>query len=543
MENNFEKMLENYLFNEVKVGTVVEGVVVRSTDTDVFVDFGWKGEGVIPTDELVKEPSEYKPGTKINLLVLRINEEEGTALLSERRVYLRKARELIKEKFENGEKVIGKIKERVKGGYKVLIDNVIEAFLPGRESLIRSGDKIPEDYLEFKIIKFNASRKKLNIVVSRKIIVDEMIDSFYSNRKPGDVIEGLVEKVEKFGAFIRIAEGITGLLPNSEVSYDTSLTVEDVLREGQSVKLLIKDIDRNKKRIILSLKALMPDPWENIEKKYPIGEVVSGIVKKIMPFGFFVNLEPGIDGLVHISEVFWGRQGRIQDVVEEGDVVKVIVKDVDKENRKLSLSYKEAKGDPWKNIEEKYPVGNVVTGVVGAILNSGVIIDLEEEISGFCPISELSWKYVEKPEEVVTIKQKVKAVVTSLDKDARKMRLSIKRATQNPWKLFVENYKEGDIVTGKIVKKVKKGYIVEIDDIEAFLPETHALEEKNVGDQLTGRILKIVEDKEIYKITISEKLKEEIEQLKELSEKANAERVVSLEGKVKNANSTDSREE
>jgi len=542
MENNFEKMLENYLFEEVKGRSLVEGVVVKTTESDVFVDFGWKGEGIVPADELIKEPVNYKLGEKLNLMVLKINEEEGTAVLSEKKVYLRKARELLREKFEKGEKVLGKIKESTKGGYKVLIDNVIEAFLPGRESLIRKGEETPVEYLEFKIIKFESSRKRLNIVLSRRAIINEMKEKFYSERKQGDVVEGIIEKIEKFGAFVRLAEGISGLVPNSEVSYDSSLTAEDVFRVGQSVKLLIKDIDKERKRIVLSLKALMPDPWENIEKKYPVGAIVSGTVKKIMPFGFFVNLEPGIEGLVHINEVFWGRPGKLRDIVSEGDVVKVVVKEIDKENRKISLSYKEAKGDPWENIEEKYPEGNIATGIVGAILNSGVIIDLEEEISGFCPISELSWKYVEKPEDVVKIGQKVKVLIMNLNKKERKLRLSIKKATPNPWKLFAETHKEGDLVSGKIVKEVKGGYIVEIKEIEAFLPNSHVIEPKTIGAEITGTILRIMADNEIYKITLSENRKEEIEQLKKLKEEAESERVVSLERKVKNADSIDSGE-
>lgn len=543
MENSFEKMLENYLFENVKRGALIEGVVVRKTDSEVFVDFEWKGEGVIVADELVREPGQYKIGEKLNLVVLKINEEEGTAYLSEKRVYLRKAREILKEKFKNGEKVVGKIKERSKGGYKVLIDNVIEAFLPGRESLIRQNENIPEELLEFKIIKFDDSRRKLNIVVSRKAIVEEMIERFFAERKQGDVIEGLVERIEKFGAFVRITEGISGLVPNSEVSYDTSLTAEDVFRIGQSVKLLIKEIDGTKRRVTLSLKALMPDPWENIEKKYPVGSIVSGVVKKIMPFGFFVNLEPGVEGLVHISEIFWSRPGKISDVVSEGDVVKVVVKEIDKDERKMSLSYKEVKGDPWKDIEEKYPVGNVVTGTVGAILNTGIIIDLEEEVSGFCPFSEISWKYIEKPEDVVTLKQKVKAVIIDLDKENRRMKLSIRKATPNPWKLFAEKCAENDIITGKIIKSVKNGYIVEIEDVEGYLPKSQAIDDKNIGDEVSVKIIKMVQDGDIYRITVSEKLKEEVEQLKKINEEAETQRTVTLEEKVKNADSTNSREE
>ncbi|QTA37658.1 S1 RNA-binding domain-containing protein [Thermosipho ferrireducens] len=543
MDNSFEKLLGEYLFDEVKRGSLVEGVVVRISESEVFIDFGWKGEGLVPAEELVRSPKDYGIGEKLTLMVLKTNDEEGTALLSEKKPLLSKLRNEIKEKYEKGEKIKGVVKQQIKGGYLVLIENVLPAFLPGSESLIKQGENIPDGFLEFKIIKFESRGRKQNIVLSRKAIKDEFVKRFFSERKPGDVIEGIVENIEKFGAFVRIVDGIVGLLPNSEVSYDNSITAEDVTEIGKSVKLLIKEIDRNNKKVTLSLKALMPDPWLNVEKKYPVGTVVSGTVKSILPYGFFVTLEPGVDGLVHISEIFWGKPGKINDVVSEGDVVKVVVKEVDKEKRKLSLSYKMAKGDPWEEVEEKYPVGNLVTGVVGTILTSGVIIDLEEGISGYCPISELSWRYIEKPEEIVRIGEKVKAVIIDLDKEARRIRLSVRKSTENPWEKFSRKYKNGDVITGKVLKEVKKGYIILVEDIEVYLPKSHTISVKNVGDSVTGKIIRFVQDGEIYRITISEKELVEKEKLKELQEETEKERTLSLERKISDANSINSGKE
>ncbi|ANQ54487.1 MULTISPECIES: bifunctional 4-hydroxy-3-methylbut-2-enyl diphosphate reductase/30S ribosomal protein S1 [unclassified Thermosipho (in: thermotogales)] len=541
MDGNFEKLLEEYLYTDVRRGEEVEATVLRKSDTELFVDFGWKGEGIVNSNELVKDLEEYNIGDKITLLLLKKDEENGTAYLSEKRIYLKKIRRILKEKFEKGEKVTGKIISKVKGGYKVLIDNVLEAFLPKSESMIFD-DNIPEYKCEFKIIKFE-NKRRLNVVLSRKVLVEEQVKKFFNERKNGDIVEGIVKKIEKFGAFIRISEGIEGLLPNSEISYDNEVNAYDVLSEGQSVKLYLKEIVPERKKIILSLKELLPNPWNSVERKYKVGEVVSGKVKKIMPYGFFVNLEPGIDGFVHIDDVFWGRRGNLKELISEGDFVKLVVKEVDKENKRIKLSYKEVKGDPWESIEEKYPVGNVVTGVVRVIFEKGIIIDIEEGVSGYCPISEISWKYIRTPNEVVAEGEKVKAVVTELDKENRKIKLSVKRVEQNPWKLFKENYKVGDVVKVKLTKELKKGYIGVIENVEIYIPKSDVDSTVNIGDELEVKIIGIKEDVEILRIIASEKEKVSESLIEEINNEAEKERFSSIERKVKNGNSFDSREE
>ncbi|ABR31467.1 4-hydroxy-3-methylbut-2-enyl diphosphate reductase [Thermosipho melanesiensis] len=541
MDGNFEKLLESYLYDDVRRGTEVMGTVLRKGETELFVNFGWRAEGIVSSDELVKDLSEYNIGDKLKLLVIKIDEEDGMAFLSEKRVYLKNIRNILREKFEKGEKVIGKIISRNKGGYDVLIDNVFKAFLPKSESMIY-GDNIPDYTMEFKIIKFE-DKRKLNVVVSRKALVKEQVERFFKERKKGDIVEGIVKRIEDFGAFVRVAEGIEGLLPNSEVSYDYEISAMDVLGEGQSVKLYLKEIDPTNKKLIFSLKELMPNPWNNVEKKYKIGEVVSGKVKKIMPYGFFVNLEPGIDGFVHIDDVFWGKRGNIKDIISEGDFVKLVVKEIDKENKKIRLSYKEVKGDPWENIEEKYPLGNVVTGIVRVVFDKGVIIDIEEGISGYCPISEISWNYISHPTDVIGEGNKVKAVVLDLDKENRKIRLSIKRTVENPWEKFKQQHKVGDIIKVKLVKELKNGYSANVEGIEVYVPKSHIVSDINVSDDLEVKIINIKTDGEILRVVVSEKEKENEKVLDEIKNEAEKERYTSIERKVKNGDSSDSGEE
>jgi 4-hydroxy-3-methylbut-2-enyl diphosphate reductase len=542
MENNFEKLLDSYLFDNVRKGEIVEAVVLRKGESEIFVDFGWKSEGVVTSDELVKDVKDYKIGEKLSLILLRKNDDEGIAYLSEKIVYSKKLKEILKEKFEKGEKIIGKINSEIKGGYKVLIENTIQAFLPKSESMIFDGN-IPKSPLEFKIIKFEERGKRLNIILSRKAFINEQKEKFFNERKEGDIIEGIVKKIEKFGAFVRIFEGIDGLLPNSEVSYDTSLKVEDVLSEGQSVKLYIKKIDKENRKILLSLKELMPDPWQNVTKKYKVGDIVSGKVKNILSYGFYVNLEPGVDGLVHIDDIFWGRRGKISDIVSVGDIVKVMIKEIDPNNKKMRLSYKEVEGDPWENIEEKYPVGNTITGTVSFILDKGVIVEIERGISGFCPISEISWNYISSVKDVLNEGQKVKAVITELDKENRKMRLSIKRVQENPWKKFKVNHKIGDIVAVKVIKELKSGYVGACENVEIYLPKSHVLKEITLGDELKVKIIQIKEDGEILRITASEKELENEKVIDSLKEEFENERYTTIERKVDNANSIDSGQE
>ncbi len=513
INESFEQLLESYEPSEVGRRKVVEGVVTEIAPTHLTVDFGWKGAGIVPVEELVCEPTEYKVGQKIKVRIEKMNEEEGSALLSEKAPMMREIREKIKNASQNGQTVKGKILEAVKGGYRVLIEGVVEGFLPGSESLLGKDSLIPREKLEFEVISYEERGRRQNIVLSRKRLLEKQVERFFNEHRPGDVVEGVVESIEDFGAFVLIGTTIRALLPNREISYDPKVTAKDSLKIGKTIKAEIKDINQKERKLTLSLKTLMNDPWEDIERKYQVGSVVNGIVTSIKPFGFFVKIEPGVEGLVPVAEVFWGRQGKIADVVSVGEPVKVEVLSVDPEKRKILLSYKKTVGDPWEKIEEKYEAGNIVNAKILKVLPNGAIIELEEGITGFCNVSEISWNFVDNPETVLKDGEKVKVYILDVDKTNRKIKLSIRKAIPNPWLEFAAKHKEGDTVNGKIIKKVEKGFIGLVEDIEVYIPKSLSLEDTEVGTEFTGKITKLEKHGDIYKIIVNLK-EEEVEEVK-----------------------------
>lgn len=531
--NESEKAMEQ---NRVGKGRIVEGIVTEVTPTGLTVDFGWKGTGVVPLEELYKELSEYKVGQKILVRIEKFNEEEGTAILSEKKPMQRKVMEDILNAFREGKTVTGRILERIKGGYRVLIENVVEAFLPGSESNIKEGEELPREKMHFAVINFEQRGRKTNVVVSRKRLFQKLIEEFFQTKKQGDVVEGIVETIDERGAFVKIGGVLTGFLPNSEVSHNSSTKASDVLTAGKVMKFQIKEINPEKRRITLSLKTLMPDPWENVTKKFQVGQQVSGIVTSIKPFGFFAKIDDGIEGLVPISEIFWGKPGKITDVVAVGDAVKLQILEIVPEKRRIVLSYKSVEGNPWDKIEQKYPEGSIATGKVIKVLPNGVIVELEPNVTGFCNISEICWNFVDKIEDVVKEGEVVKFQILSIDKDNKKIRVSIRKAKENPWEKFANNHKEGDAVTAKIIKVVDKGYIGLCEGVEVYIPKTQVYDNLNIGDEVTGKIIKLEPQKDIYKIIVSPKAYEDENALKNVksTEETNIAKVT-MEGKLENA--------
>lgn len=509
-ELSFEELLNQAELSETRVrrGAIVEATVIEVSSTGVTLDLGSKLTGILPPEEAFRELSEYKVGEKIKVRIERISEEDGTAEVSEKRPMERIVREQLEQAFKNGTPVFGKIMERTKGGYKVLLSKLFDAFLPGSESAMRPDEQIPAGNLEFVITSMEQRGRKLNIVVSRKRIFERMIDEFFSTKKLGDVVEGIVESIDNRGAFVKIGGILNAFVPNSEISYNSNLTPKDVLTVGKSFKFVIKEIDVNRRRVTLSLKALLPDPWESVPKKFSVGQTVSGIVTSIKPFGFFVKLEDGVEGLVPISEVFWGKPGKIEDLVAVGDAVKLQIIDIRPDKRQITLSYKNALGDPWQKVEEKYLQGNLVSAKVVKILPNGAILELEPNITAFCNISELSWNFVDNPEEVIQEGQKVNVRIMEVDKENKKIRVSIKRASENPWEKFAQNHKEGDVVTARIIKVVDKGYIGLCEGVEVYIPKTQVYDELEIGAEVSGKIIKLEQQKDIYKIVVSPKVLE-----------------------------------
>lgn len=545
-ENNFEESFEKLLLehenmNQVGRGKIVEGLITEVTSTSLTVDLGGKVTGVVPIEELVKEVNEYKTGDKIKVRVEKIDEENGTAILSEKKPMFKQVLDELGQAYKSGKAVNGKIVDRTKGGYKVILENVIEAFLPGSESNMRPEDEFSKVKSQFIIISYELRGKKTNIVVSQKRLSQKLVEEFFNHKKPGDVIEGIIENITEKGAIIKISEMISGFLPNSEVSYDSSTKAIDILTQGKSMKFIIKEIQPANKRIILSLKALLPDPWENVPKKYHIGQVLTGIVTSVKPFGFFVKFDDGIEGFVPIEEVFWGRKGNINEIVSVGDGAKVQIIEINQEKKQIKLSYKSVVGDPWENIAKKMPKDSLGEGKVIKVLPNGIIIEVEPQVTAFCNISELSWNFVDNIEDVVREGDRVKFRVLSIDTENKKIRVSVRKAQENPWELFAKNHKEGDTVKAKVIKNLEKGYIGICENIEVYIPKTQINENLNLGTQIDGKIIKIEQFKDIYKIIISPKALENEQMMEEAKEFSDTDSFSKVSMEVKFNNETETK--
>ncbi len=517
-EITMEEVLKSIDESRSKIGSIVKGTIVHKVEDGLVIDFKGKYEGFVSVRELVRSIDEYETGEELDLQLVRIDEDEGRAYLSERRPLEGEVLEKIEKAFEDSKIVKGKIVGEVKGGYRVLIGGVIEAFLPGSQSLIKRGQKIPEEELEFEILTFERRRRRTNIVLSRKSIVERKKREFLSSMKEGDVVKGRVESIMNFGVFVSLGEGVTGLIPKSEVSHSRVPDLKDMFELGQEVEAKVIALDVENDRITLSLKALLPDPFEEFLKNKDVGTQVSGEVSKIRADGFTVKLDDGVWGFVPIEEIFWSRRGRIRDVVKEGDRVDLEIVGIDKPSRRIVLSYKKAKGNPWDSVEERYPIGSVHEGRIVKVLQGGAIVELEDGVAGFVPLSELSWNYFEKVDDVVRERRRVKVKVLSVDKENKRMRLSIKQTQENPWDKVIRELDRGSVVRGKVRKVINSGYIVRLSEygIDAFLPTTHVEEELKPGSEVEAVVLRILDDRKTGKrMIISVKDLEEMKALRE----------------------------
>lgn len=514
--NDFERYLD---FSEFEPGQVVEAVVTGIDPAEgLSVDFGGKQEGRIQPSELVREPSNYRVGEKIKAQILKINDEEGYALLSELRPYRRIAERQLREAKESGTPVKGYFVQQVSGGYIVRLFNVFDAFLPGSESLLRREAELPKGEHEFLVIDY-ASGRRGRIVVSRKALIEREIQSFFNSHNVSDVVEAKVEKIRSSGATLKIGP-LKATLPREEISHDPSVSIHDVLKERETIKVKITKLDPTQRLVEVSLKALEPDPWQLAVEKYKIGTIVKGVVKNIAPFGVFVNLEPGLDGLIHVSEIFWSsKKVELKKFFKPGQVVQVEVIEVDPEKRRLALSYKRAQGDPWESVTERYKEGDIVGGTVLKVLPTGLIVEIEDGVTGFVSKSELFWNKVSDPTELFKEKQKVKVKVLSIDVQNRKMRLSVRQTMPDPWEKVSESVKEGGIVEAKVKAKLNSGYVLELKQfqVEAFMPLTHASEELKEGSEVEVLVLRLIPERR--KILVSQKKLEEMRDYEEYRKK------------------------
>ncbi|MGB5218811.1 MAG: 30S ribosomal protein S1 [Smithella sp.] len=467
-EMNFKELYEQSL-NQLQYGDIATGKVVLIKDDRVMVDVGWKTEGFIPMDELKDARGDINiaAGDEIDVFIDR-RDSEGNLVLSRDKASKVKVWDEIKNACDNDTLMKGVVVEKVKGGLSV--DIGIIAFLPGSQVDVRPVkdlDKFVGQSLDFKVLKYD--RKRNNVVLSRRSIVaierEAEKQDILKNIQEGNIVEGVIKNITDYGVFIDLG-GIDGLLHVTDISWGRIVKPSDVFQKGETIKTKVLSFDSEKERVSLGLKQLSDNPWENITEKYSIGAVVEGKVVNITDYGVFVELEPGVEGLVHISEMFWTREIKHPSkVLNIGDAIQIMVLEVNSQNKRISLSIKQTKANPWEKLKEKYPVGTVVKGVVRNITNFGVFVGIEENIDGLIHVSDISWKHrVNHPSEFFKKGQEVEAVVLNIDVENEKFSLGIKQIEKNPWDELSHKYTPGSVVTGKITNFTDFGIFMEIED-------------------------------------------------------------------------------
>ncbi len=500
----FEQFLEMYepTLCDIHEGEIVNGKVMGVTKEDVIVDVGFKSEGIISISEFV-EPVNVKVGDEIEVYLDAIEDQDGQLVLSKQKADFMRVWDKVKDSYDNGELIDGKILRRIKGGMVVDLMGV-DAFLPGSQIALRQVpdfDALIGQTMQFKVIKLNKARR--NIVVSRRAVLEDerqkQKEELLREIEPGQMREGLVKNITDFGVFIDLG-GVDGLLHITDMSWGRISHPSELVALGDKVNVKIIDFDKNTGRISLGLKQLTPYPWENIEERYPVGEKIKGKVVSITDYGAFVELEKGVEGLIHISEMSWTQHIKHPSkLMAIGDTVEAKVLSVDKENEKISLGIKQLEPDPWKNIEQEYKVDTRVTGRVRNLTAFGAFIELEEGIDGLVHISDLSWtKRIQHPSEVMKKGEKVEVMVLKVDRENRRISLGYKQLKTDPWPELSRKYAVGKETVGIILRLLDRGVIVDLgDEVEGFVPTLHLGKPEitkpadafNEGDELPLKVI------------------------------------------------------
>ena len=452
-------------------GELVTGTVVGITDRGVLVDFGYKSEGSVPLEELTDENGQItvKQGDQIEVVIRSIYSGDGAPQLSRTEALGRKVWDTIEEAYRNGTTITGKIVDKTKGGLKIDIDGV-EAFLPGSQidsRPIRQLDSYLGEDIEAKVIKF--SRRRSNIVLSRKVITDEIVNAqkaeTLSKVDVGYVVDGTVKNLTEYGAFVDIG-GIDGLLHVTDMSWGRIHHPSEMFKTGDHIQVKVLKLDREKEKISLGYKQLQPDPWSTVIEVYPVNSKVNGKVSSVTDYGVFVELEAGVEGLVHVSEISWSRRAQSpKKMFHKGQDVEVQVLGVDTVEKRISLGMKQFQDNPWSTVDLRYPVGSRVHGRVRNITDFGAFVELEEGIDGLVHVSDISWgKKIKHPKDVLKKDQEVDAIVTNVDKRNQRLSLSMKDLTPSAWETFVATHRPGDVVRGKVTRFTNFGVFVELGE-------------------------------------------------------------------------------
>jgi len=489
-------------FRSLHEGSIVKGRILEIKPQVILVDIGYKSEGAIPSSEF--EDEDIQVGDEVEVLLERLENDEGMVVLSKEKAAHKQNWEKIAKVFHEGGLVRGKVKSVVKGGLMVNVG--VEAFLPGSQIDIIPPKDLSEyvgKVYEFKIVKINDDRK--NVVLSRREVIEaeraEQRQKFLEGVKPGDKVKGVVKNITDFGVFVDL-NGMDGLLHITDMSWGRLNHPSEMVAIGQQLDVQILEVNREKERVSLGLKQMANNPWENIEARYPVGHRVNGKVTKLVAYGAFVEVEEGVEGLVHVSELSWTKRiARPSDVLQIGQIVDAQVLGINKEERKISLGVRQLDTNPWDEIDVRFPVGTVVKRPVRNLTAYGAFVELEEGIDGMIHVSDLSWtRKINHPSEILKKGQEVEATVLGIDKANQRISLGMKQLETDPWSKIDDRFKVGDLVKGKVAKIASFGAFVELeDDIDGLvhisqLSEDHVARVKdviNVGDEVEARVIKV----------------------------------------------------
>lgn len=488
-DDEFDEMLAMYeeTLSEIVEGEIVKASVLRKTDSVVILDVGFKSEGAVPLDEF-RDPDSLQPGDEVEVFLESLEDNDGVVVLSKKKADFLRVWEKIKEAFDNDQAVLGMLKRKIKGGVTVDLMGV-DAFLPGSQIALRRvpnvDDLIGHEY-DFKILKLNKRRR--NIVVSRRVILEEeragKRDQLKDELEVGQLRVGVVKNITDFGAFIDLG-GMDGLLHITDMSWGRIGHPSEICQIGDELEIKILDIDWERERISLGLKQLEAYPWEDVAAKYPVGSRVRGRVVSITNYGAFIELEKGVEGLVHISEMSWTRNVRHpSQLLSINDEVECVVLRVDEEEKKISLGMKQTEEDPWLALPAKYPPATKITGIVRNLTSFGAFVEVEPGIDGLVHISDMSWtRRVQHPSEIVRKGAEVEVVVLNIDPDQKRISLGLKQTEEDPWYDLVQKYVPGTEWSGSVVRLLDKGVVVDLgQEVEGFVPISHLGVEEELED-------------------------------------------------------------
>ena len=496
--------------NKVSEHQVVDGTVISVDKKEVVVNIGYKSDGIIPASEFRYNP-ELKAGDTVEVYVENAEDKKGQLVLSHKKARMSKSWERVNAALEAQEIIQGYIKCRTKGGMIVDVFG-IEAFLPGSQidvHPIRDYDQFVGKTMEFKVVKINQEFR--NVVVSHKALIEAELEAqkqeIIGKLEKGQILEGVVKNITSYGVFVDLG-GVDGLIHITDLSWGRVDDPHKVVELDQKINVVILDFDEEKKRIALGLKQLTPHPWDALDANLKVGDHVKGKVVVLADYGAFVEIQPGVEGLIHVSEMSWSQHLRsAQEFLKVGDEVEAVILTLDRDERKMSLGIKQLREDPWEAIETKYPVGSKHTAKVRNFTNFGVFVELEEGVDGLIHISDLSWtKKVKHPSEFTQVGAQIDVVVLDIDKENRRLSLGHKQLEDNPWDVFEEQYTVGSIHEGKIIELLEKGAVISLgENVEGFATPKH-LQKEDGSQAQAGEVLpfKVIEfNKDSKRIILS----------------------------------------